>query len=644
MADEQELPGPGAPGSDPTVEAAAASAPGVLPPPASPTGASGAARVPWAWLCLLAPLLLLAHSLGAPLGQAVAEDFDFLHRALFSPLDLLDGGGSAAFWRPLSHQLYYVTLAPLILEHPGLVATLHLALLGLSSVLIYRAFRREWPAAWAAIIATFPLLSESTRTLVAWPSHFVDLGVWLFTALLLHETAARRLWSALAALLAALLCKEVALVAAVLVPWLPGVGPRDRRERLRWAAAMGALAVAWGAAYWAVRQSAGLHLPHDLETSPATIGTPLPLRVGWAAWNSMRAYLSLPAAHTLRDVPLAVAAAGLVAIAVALVIPRVRRRGLPPSAGALAAWGLAWFLAASATMAPLFPFWNPNRSGYGSLGLGVLAVAFLGVAHAALPGVLVAIRLVGFALSPPPPAAVAVEPSENGAFLDFERLVRLQRFVGLTHEVLLDAYPTVPHGALIGRHLTPRHAMYAFGDRALQVWYRDTTVRWLTFGDFLADTTARPVTIVEFQQNAARQVALVNPEAMRSLLRGADRITRHAWAEALQHLARADSLQADRGAGAFFGILGDRRALALAALGRDSDAFRDAQRAVRLWPEALDSRYVLARLWARAGRLEAATRQLDTLLAMSPADSGAFRLRQQIQAFAAQPLGAETQP
>jgi len=610
----------------------------------APAASVSRTRVPWAWLCLLAPLPLLLHSLGAPLGQAVAEDFDFLHRALFSPLNLLDGGGSAAFWRPLSHQLYYVTLAPVILGHPGLVATIHLVLLGLSSVLIYRAFRHAWPPAWAAIIATFPLLSESTRTLIAWPSHFVDLGVWLFTALLLHETAARRLWSALAALLAALFCKEVAVVAAVLVPWMPGIGPSHRRERLRWAAAMGALAIAWGAAYWTVRQSAGLHLPHDLETSAATVGTPLPLRVAWAAGNSLRAYLSLPAAHTFRELPLGVAAAGLLALALWLTLSRFRREGVPPGARALAVWGLAWFIGASATMAPLFPYWMPNRSGYGSLGLGVFAVAFLGAAHWSLPGVLVALRLLAFAFSPPPPAAVAVIPPQNGAFLDFERLVRLQRFVRATHDVLLEACPTLPHDARIGRHLVPRRTMYAFGDLALQVWYRDTTVRWLPFGDFLADSTTRPMTIVEYQQNSARQVALVNPEAMRTLLRGADRITHHAWAEALPALARADSLQVDRGAEAFLGIVGDRRALTLAALGRDADAIREGRRAVRLWPEAVDSRYVLARLWARAGRLEAATLQLDTLLAIAPADSGAARLRREILAVSEEPLGAGTHP
>ena len=601
-------------------------------------------RLPWTWICLLAPLPLLLHSLGAPLGQAVAEDFDFLHHALFSPLSLFDGGGSVAFWRPLSHQLYYRTLAPLILDHPGVVAALHLALLSLSSLLIYRAFRHAWPPATAAMIATFPLLSESTRTLIAWPSHFVDLGVWLFTAVVLHETAARRLPSALLALLAALLCKEVALVAALLVPWLPGVGPRERRERLRWAAAMGTLAIAWGAAYWAVRESAGLRLPHGLETSAATAGAPLPLRVAWAAWNSLRAYLSLPAAHTLRDLPLVAAAAALVAVATWLLLSRARTRRLPARAATLAAWGLGWFVLASATMAPIFPFWMPNRSGYGSLGFGVLAAAFLGAAHPSLPGALLALRLAAFAVSPGPPNGIAVNAPQNGAFLDFERLVRLQRFVRLTHDELTGAYPTLPRGARIGRHLLPRSVIYSFGeDRALQVWYRDTTLRWLPFGDFLADTEAAPVTIVEYQQASARQVALVDPAAMRALLRGADRITRHAWAEAVDELAPIDSLQSDRGARAFFGLVADRRALALAALGENRSAEREARSAIRLWPDATESRYVLARLWARQGRFEAAAHQLDTLLAITPADSGAVRLRRQI-AEAALQLGVDTGP
>jgi tetratricopeptide (TPR) repeat protein len=331
-------------------------------------------------------------------------------------------------------------------------------------------------------------------------------------------------------------------------------------------------------------------------------------------------------------------------IALVIALSRARRVALP-GGRALAVWGLAWFLLASATMAPIFPMWMPNRSGYGGLGMGVVAAALLGAAHSWLPGLLLALRLAAFAISPRPPAEVSVNAPENGAFLDFERLVRLQRFVRMTHVALQEAHPTLPHGARIGRHLVPRRAMYGFGeDLALQVWYRDTTLRWLPFGDLLADSSARPATIVEYQQYSAAQVALVEPAAMRELLRGAGRITRHEWAGALQALASAESLQTDRRAGSFLGIVADRRSLALAALGEEARAEREARRAVRLWPESVDARYVLARLWARAGRLDAAVLQLDTLLAIAPADSGATRLRRQVIAAAAQPLGAAGDP
>src|SRR6266571_1550590 len=280
----------------------------------------------WAWASVLAVLPLVIHAWGAPLGEAVAEDFDFLHRVFFSRTHtLLDGGGSSAFWRPVAHQLYYETFGRLILSHPGLVATLHVVLLALASLLLYRALHRVWPGPAAAIVATFPLLSESTRTLISWPSHFVDLGLWLFTAIALHETAARRLWSTLAALLAALLCKEVAVVAAVMLPWMPGLGPRGRAQRLRWAAALAAVTAIWAAAYVAVRHHAHLALPHQLESRPELLKVGLHARLWWAAWNSLRALFSLPAIHVERAGAIFLAALVLVLAALMVVLLRLAR-------------------------------------------------------------------------------------------------------------------------------------------------------------------------------------------------------------------------------------------------------------------------------------------------------------------------------
>src|SRR5262249_18336206 len=82
------------------------------PPPARPRRAPEAplapapplARDPWAWVAVLGVIPLIVRAWGAPLGEPVAEDFDFLHYALFQRFSPFDGGGSSSFWRPLAHQ------------------------------------------------------------------------------------------------------------------------------------------------------------------------------------------------------------------------------------------------------------------------------------------------------------------------------------------------------------------------------------------------------------------------------------------------------------------------------------------------------------------------------------------------------------
>ena len=109
--------------------------------PASPVPAPPPlVRDVWSWLAALAVLPIVLHGLGAPLGEPVAEDFDFLrHNLLLGRHGLLDGGGSLAFWRPVSHQLYYTVLGSLILDHPRVVASLHAVLLAVAARLVSRA-------------------------------------------------------------------------------------------------------------------------------------------------------------------------------------------------------------------------------------------------------------------------------------------------------------------------------------------------------------------------------------------------------------------------------------------------------------------------------------------------------------------------
>jgi hypothetical protein len=586
------------------------------------------ARDPWAWASALAVLPLVLHSLGAPLGEPVADDFDFLHYALFSPThSLFDGGGSTAFWRPLTHQLYFGVMSGVMLSHPGLIAALHTLLLALAALLLYRALRRVWPGPWAALAATFPLFSESTRSMISWPAQFVDLGAWAFTALAIHQTAARRLWSTLLALLAALLCKEVAVVAALLVPWLPGLGPRDRGERLRWAGASAALVALWGATYLVVRGHAGLALPHAGEIAAAAAAIPIPARVAWTLAQSVCALFSLPLASTPRALPILGGALLLLAVALASATVSARSRARLARSLPLAAWGLAWFAFASATMTPVYPIWAPYRSAYGGLGLGVMSSALLGAAHPALLASLVVLRLVAYALSPGPPPTIEAIAPESGAFIDFERLVRLQRLIRVTRVTLTERFPRFPTHSGVGLLYLPRNAEYAYGgSRSLQVWYRDTTLHWIRYLALAAHPDTPMVAVAAFEPGQPSQMAFVEPGAIRNLVLAEQDIENRDFDPALVALDRADSTERAPGGILFRAQVAGERAEALALSNHYAAAEREARRGIALWPENTHAHYALACVAYVQGRLLEAAAQVDSVLRTDPRHAAAMRL------------------
>src|SRR5690349_5889450 len=227
---------------------------------------------PWAWAPLLAVLPLLMASGGAPLGEPLAGDFYFLRRVIFpGPRPLLDGGGSPVFWRPLARQVYFGALGPLVLDHPGWIVALHALLLGVAGVLLYRALRPRWSGAAAAAAASFPVLVESARMLIGWASFFQDVGAFFFAALAVYQASRSRLAATLASLLAALLCKEIAVAAALVIPWMPGGASHSARQRLRWAAATAALLLVWGAGYLAVVRHAHLRFEHEADAAPLAV-------------------------------------------------------------------------------------------------------------------------------------------------------------------------------------------------------------------------------------------------------------------------------------------------------------------------------------------------------------------------------------
>jgi hypothetical protein len=600
--------------------------------PQEAVGPPSAWRDGWLWISVLSIVPLFLATRGAPRGEAVAEDFDFLRRAMEPGVSLLDGGGSQAFWRPVAHQLYYETVGPLILQNPEAIAALHALALALAAGLLYRALRRTWSAPLAAAAASFPLMAESTRTLILWPSHFVDLGGFLFLALAVHEAASRRPWTASLSLLAALLCKELALVGALLLPFGPWVGGARQGDRVRLLAASGAAVVAWALAYAWVRGHAGLELPHGIERDPALLSTSAATRFSWAIWNSLRATWSLPFERG-HLVTIAVTALGLAAAALALARSAAARSRWRELRGAVV-WGGAWAVLSWAALASIFPLWAPNRSQLGSVGFGIAAMGTAHAVHPLLPAAVAATRLALLAVAPGAPARITPEPEDRGAFLDYVKLCRLQRLMRATRQTLRHRFPALPRGSVIGLYTVPLSTEYAYGGpKALQVWYRDTTLDWVSLDTFEVRREIPVRAFVGYEPRRDPQVVLLDGTAVREALAGFDLLEQERWRESLETLRRAEAAQQDPHAVVFRGDLAGRRAYCQVWLGEWDGAERDAAFALAAAPEDVGARYVMALVHARRKDWPRTRAELDTLLATNPRHPEGLELRRALDSL-----------
>ncbi len=586
----------------------------------------------WLTVPIAAGILLLACR-GAPLGEAVADDFDFLHDALFERFSFFDGGGSQVFWRPLAQQVYFRSIGRLALSHPSVLAGIHLVLLMAAALVLYRAARRFVPAPAAAAVATFPLLAEPTRNLLGWASHSADLGLFLFTSLALHEATRRRLVTTLAALGAALLCKEFAVLAALSVPWVAAHEARSRRVPLVWGIAVAALLAVWALAYGMVCTRAGLAptlgIPSGIRGAPASAASNL----FHAGVLGLRSSFSLGAVAGRWDRWAAVAGLLVAAAAVGIAARDRGARARLRERRAVIAWGAAWFVLTTAVLASGLPIWQPYRTVWTAPGLAVAIMIPLWSIRPWLAVAVVLLRTSLLLLAPALPDAVSPQPEATGAWLDFGRLVRLQRLMIDTRTALETRYPTLPPRSRVGQHFFPQASVYALsGDKAVQVWYRDPTLRWTRFDDVMRGASASLVTIAEYQPSGRPQVALVRPEAMEMRLAAMDSLKAGAWASALLAFERADQLQDDTSARLFFGSTAYGRAYCDAALGRYADAEAEARRALATGQVERNARFVLALTFASEGRTVDALTQLDSLLARTPGDADALDLRRRITA------------
>jgi hypothetical protein len=579
----------------------------------------------WAWVSVFAVVPLVVHSLSASLGTPVADDFELLHYTLYSArFDWLSGGGSETFWRPLAYQGYYGLFSQVFLSWPRVVVVLHVVMLAVTALLVYRTARRFMPAPWAAATATFPLLAESTRALIIVPVHFVDVGLLLFSAIAFHEAAARRMPTALIALLAALLCKETAVATACAMPWLSRGNPR---RNWPWAVAVALVTLAWGFLYLAVRARHALTLPRGLESNLAQLGTQWPERYGWAIANSARAIFSLPAVPSTWDAPLAIVLSLVFAGAVTILWRNAAARARLAGVGPLLAVGLAWSAIATAPLATVHPIWSPQRVAYGSLGAGMALSAGLGAVHPGLLAGLVAARLSMFAMSPGPPRTLTGDPPETGAFVDYEKLARVQWVLSKTRQELQERFPTLRHGSGVVFHHLPHSTFYAFSQgKSLQLWYRDTTLRWISFEAFNAHPDLDVATVVEYQASEDRPIVLIDPEAIRCVIRANQAIAENRHAEALALLDRAEQLGPGPGATVFRGLVLGPRAICVALQGDRARAEAMALESTQLWPDEPSVHLLLGLLWGHAGRFDDAEAQARVVLSIDSTNVGAWKL------------------
>lgn len=596
---------------------------GVAAPSQAPTPA-GPRFSPWPWLALLSVVPLAIGSRGTPLGEPFADDFFFLRRALFEGVgSWWDGGGSPVFWRPLGRQAYYAALGGVMVEHPGVVVALHLVLLALASIAILHALRPRFSASTALLAAGFPWLIEAGRMLISWPSHFQDVGAIVLAALAVALASRARWWAAIAALAGAVLCKEIAIAAGILLPFVPGAAT-PRASRWRAGAAVAVVAVVWALAYRTAVQSHGVGFEHQAHAA-GTVLPPLFERALWAIRNSLLGSFSLALGAGSHGMLVVVALSLGGGIAVVMLVVSARARERLRSMGPWILWGLAWFVLSSVMLAETYPSWSAQRCVFGAVGLGIALCGLLGAAHPLLPAGLVALQLATFAWASPPAPLISAEHPVADEF-NYQHFVRLERIVREVRTTLQTRFPALPPGAVVGQHGMPQMSEHAFaGSRALQVWYRDSTLRWTRWDQF-DPSDSRVVGFVEFQPHGRDAFAIVEADAARELLQAMSAVRSADWSTARRSLEAAEAAQRDPHARLFLGIVASKRAVVEIADGHPEDAARFARLALERWPENPDSRYVLAQALWRNGDLPAAMQSLEQQLALFPQDRAAREL------------------
>src|SRR5262249_28970579 len=135
---------------------------------------------------------------------------------------------------------------------------------------------------------------------------------------------------------------------------------------------------------------------------------------------------------------------------------------------------------------------------------------------------------------------------------------------------------------------------YSFGgDHAVQVWYRDTTLRMVRFHQTYKDRFVMPG-VLQYQYLHQPQLVVLNPAAMRAVLEAETMLSRTSGPRVREMLLQADSLVPDPRAVVFHGTMLHIHALSLYLDGHTREALAEEQRVLAILPEKYDARYLLA--------------------------------------------------
>jgi predicted Zn-dependent protease len=179
----------------------------------------------------------------------------------------------------------------------------------------------------------------------------------------------------------------------------------------------------------------------------------------------------------------------------------------------------------------------------------------------------------------------------------------------------------------------PHGLIYALGgDRAVQVWYGDSTLKMANFSALADDSTLLTLAGVQYQPSGSSQVVLLSPAAMRAQDKAYRALRAHRWLASVAAVDRADSLMPDPRYVVFHGNNAGYRAFAWLQMGRTSDAMAESRRALSLDPLDRNGLLTLASALAATGQLDEALVQVDHLLRIDPGQPSARDLRARIVA------------